>query len=384
MQFTYKNLQHLVFNLRSLIPFLLLFLLLGCARFQRVPAYEIIAADIQVAEEEGEGLEIVLASFSEDFVYGDLIAEDSIAEDLAEDFIEDPASPPRFALVPGNARPGEPVTIGFSYNFEADRDFHAVLLDSRQRRIARALFFFTGWRDEDQEVRTAILAVPSTALIGDAFIRIESGGYVIRDIPFTIDHRVFHSETIALDQANTALRTTVDPRRALESQQLWAILNRTGREILHMAPFERPLDERWTRRTSMFGSRRVFLYVDGTSDTAIHAGVDYGVPTGTEIWASAGGRVVFARNRLITGNSVIIEHLPGVYSLYYHLDTIAVTEGSLITTGTYLGRSGATGLATGPHLHWEIRVSGENADPDAFLTRTLLDKNYIISRLIEY
>ena len=335
---------------------LLLLLLLGCARFQTAPSYELVVEPL---------------------------AEEYLIEELIEEIVEIRVAEPRFVIIPTNARPGEPVTIGFSYNFGSiQRDFQAVLMDHRNRRIARASFFETSWRAGEQEVLVAVMAVPSTALIGEAFISVESSGNIIQEIPFRINHREFRSETIALDQSNTALRTTPDPRRTHEAQQLWAILNRTGREIFHFGPFERPVTS--TRRTSIFGSRRVFEYVDGTSDTAIHAGVDYGVPTGTEVRASGVGRVVLARNRLITGNSVILEHLPGLYSLYYHLDSIAVSEGSIVDAGTLLGRSGATGLATGPHLHWEIRVSGENADPDAFLSRPILDKNTIIDKLTAY
>jgi murein DD-endopeptidase MepM/ murein hydrolase activator NlpD len=85
--------------------------------------------------------------------------------------------------------------------------------------------------------------------------------------------------------------------------------------------------------------------------------------------------------RIVTGNSVVIEHLPGVYSLYYHLDKIEVKEGDIVEAGTLLGLSGATGLATGPHLHWEVRVNGENTDPDVFTTRPILDKSLILSKL---
>jgi len=105
------------------------------------------------------------------------------------------------------------------------------------------------------------------------------------------------------------------------------------------------------------------------------------VPTGTEVFACAPGRVVLARPRIVTGNSVVIEHLPGVYSLYYHLYTIEIREGARVKTGTLLGLSGATGLATGPHLHWEIRVSGENTDPDAFILRPILDKEAIFGKI---
>jgi murein DD-endopeptidase MepM/ murein hydrolase activator NlpD len=63
------------------------------------------------------------------------------------------------------------------------------------------------------------------------------------------------------------------------------------------------------------------------------------------------------------------------------MDSISVREGDLVVTGTILGESGATGLATGPHLHWEIRVAGENTDPDAFTARPLLDKTEISAKL---
>jgi murein DD-endopeptidase MepM/ murein hydrolase activator NlpD len=63
------------------------------------------------------------------------------------------------------------------------------------------------------------------------------------------------------------------------------------------------------------------------------------------------------------------------------MDSIAVNPGDIVEAGALLGKSGSTGLATGPHLHWEIRVSGENADPDAFLARPVLDKNDIIDKL---
>jgi len=105
------------------------------------------------------------------------------------------------------------------------------------------------------------------------------------------------------------------------------------------------------------------------------------VPTGTEVRACAAGKVVLARNRIVTGNSVVIEHLPGLYSLYYHMDSINVPEGIIVEASYPLGMSGSTGLATGPHLHWEIRVSTESADPDAFLARPILDKKDIINRM---
>ena len=104
-------------------------------------------------------------------------------------------------------------------------------------------------------------------------------------------------------------------------------------------------------QTSRFGGRRVYQYPDGRSSSSIHAGVDWRAPTGTPISAPGPGRVALAMDRIVTGKTVVVEHLPGVYSLYFHMDKIAVAEGDMVQTGTRLGDAGATGFATGAHLH---------------------------------
>ena len=288
---------------------------------------------------------------------------------------------PGFALLPSKARPGEPVTIGYSDNFSlpGKRGLQAVLVDPNGKRLIKAAFFSLPREGEEQELKAAIIAIPSTAASGSALIRVESSEGLIGEIPFVIESREFHSETIPLNQANTDLSTLSDPQKTAESERLWAIISHTGTDIYSGGPFTPPVSS--TRRTSFYGSRRIYRYSDGKSDTAIHAGVDYGVPTGTEVRACASGKVVFAGSRIVTGNTVILEHLPGVYSLYYHMDKIAVSAGSGIQSGAVLGESGSTGLATGPHLHWEIRVSTENADPDAFLSRAVLDKKDILNKM---
>ncbi|MCL1835938.1 MAG: M23 family metallopeptidase [Treponema sp.] len=281
----------------------------------------------------------------------------------------------RYAIIPDNPRPGEPVTIGIH---EGGRAQVAVLM-SDGRRLGKAAFFRIPAEGAKQAFWAAILAVPSTAKAGAASVVIEGPAGVVAVIPLNIAGREFASETIELNPSLTAIRTEPDPQKAAESEKLWAILNRTGSEIHSFGTFSPPVQS--TRRTSRFGSRRVYQYSNGSSDVSIHAGVDYGVPKGTAISACAPGRVVFAGYRIVTGNSIIVEHLPGVYSLYYHLDSIEAAEGDLVAAGTLLGQSGATGLATGPHLHWEIRVFGENADPDAFIARPILDKDAILSKI---
>jgi murein DD-endopeptidase MepM/ murein hydrolase activator NlpD len=225
----------------------------------------------------------------------------------------------------------------------------------------------------------AVLPVPSTAKPGAVTVVFEAANGILGEVLIEIGKRDFVSEVIELTPALTGVRTAPDPQKTAESARLQAIINHTGNEILCYGNFTPPVSS--TRRTSFFGDRRVYKYSTGSSDTAIHAGIDYGVPKGTVVNSCGPGKVVLARSRIVTGNSVVIEHLPGVYSLYYHLDKIEIEEGAVVATGTPLGLSGATGLATGPHLHWEIRVSGENSDPDAFIARPILDKEAILSKL---
>jgi murein DD-endopeptidase MepM/ murein hydrolase activator NlpD len=93
--------------------------------------------------------------------------------------------------------------------------------------------------------------------------------------------------------------------------------------------------------------------------------------------------VVLAKERIITGNSVVIEHLPGVFSLYYHLQDIEVQEGQRLFQGQRIGTVGMTGLATGPHLHWELRVSGVAVDPDFFVGRPVIDRTVFSHNIMD-
>jgi len=279
----------------------------------------------------------------------------------------------RYTVIPDNPRPGEPVTIGASVS-----EREARLFVDRQQ-LARSRFFHVPASDGNQGFYAAVITIPSTARPGSAIISLYNEWDLIYEIPITIAPRNFVSEVIELDPVNTGIRTDPNPQRNIEADILWSILSTTGIRIYHTGPFILPVTS--TRRTSFFGDRRVFQYSNGGRDTSIHAGVDFGVPTGTSVIACGAGRVVLAASRIVTGNSVVIEHAPGIYSLYYHLDSISVETGAIVQAGTLLGLSGSTGLSTGPHLHWEVRVSTENTDPDAFVARPVIDKALIISRI---
>jgi peptidoglycan hydrolase-like protein with peptidoglycan-binding domain len=102
----------------------------------------------------------------------------------------------------------------------------------------------------------------------------------------------------------------------------------------------------------------------GPRGNGFHPGLDYPAPTGTGVSAAGRGRVVFAGwDSGGYGNLVVIEHPQGVRSMYAHLSHIGVATGQAVVAGTPVGRVGATGLATGPHLHFELRIGGAAIDP---------------------
>jgi murein DD-endopeptidase MepM/ murein hydrolase activator NlpD len=93
-----------------------------------------------------------------------------------------------------------------------------------------------------------------------------------------------------------------------------------------------------------------------------------------------------ASDREVTGKTLVIEHLPGLYSLYFHLSKIEVEKGAVVDRGSCIALSGSSGMATGPHLHWELRARGEAVDPGYWVKAALLDKTEvttIINGLIE-
>ncbi|MCL2245002.1 MAG: M23 family metallopeptidase [Treponema sp.] len=279
----------------------------------------------------------------------------------------------RYAVVPENPAPGEPVTIGVSGGVKQ------AVLTVNGRALARTAFFYVPAGDEKLTFMAAILTIPNTLNATSAEIRLENENVTMAVIPITISRREFDNEILRLDQALTDIRTDTSPQRTEESNRLWDVLSATGNYVYHTGRFIAPVQA--TRRTSSFAERRIYIYSDGGRGTSIHTGLDYGIPTGTEVVSCGNGKVVLASSMIVAGNAIIIEHAPGIYSLYYHLDKIEVKEGDFVNAGTRIGLSGATGLATGPHLHWDIRINTETTDPDFYLARPIIDKELIISKI---
>jgi murein DD-endopeptidase MepM/ murein hydrolase activator NlpD len=111
--------------------------------------------------------------------------------------------------------------------------------------------------------------------------------------------------------------------------------------------------------TDVYGSRRSY---NGGPATGSHSGVDFGAFTGQPALAAARGRVVLARPLPVRGNMVILDHGAGVLTGYCHLSAFAVDVGQEVAAGQRIGSVGATGLVTGPHLHWEVVAGGRQVD----------------------
>jgi murein DD-endopeptidase MepM/ murein hydrolase activator NlpD len=150
-------------------------------------------------------------------------------------------------------------------------------------------------------------------------------------------------------------------RAARESREIAALYATLTPEAYWVEPFAVPIPGAEGGRN--FGHRRIF----NGEPRAPHSGADLRAATGTEIRAANTGRVVLAKELFFSGNAVFLDHGLGVYSTYLHLSEILVEPGQRVERGELIGRAGATGRVTGPHLHWGVRVLDARVDPFSLL-----------------
>jgi hypothetical protein len=206
----------------------------------------------------------------------------------------------------------------------------------------------------------AVIGVGAGAPVGDhpvaVDLRTASGAPLahlqstvrVIDTPYPIE-----SITVPPDQGNL-----LDPALAQQEVQIRrsAFATFTPRR-LWSGPFLLPVSG---LISSPFGIARSY---NGGPVVSFHGGTDFDVARGTPVIAAAAGRVAYAGPLAIRGNSVIVDHGAGVFSGYHHLSLTSVLVGQNVAAGDLLGYSGASGLATGPHLHWEVIVNGVEVDP---------------------
>ena len=118
------------------------------------------------------------------------------------------------------------------------------------------------------------------------------------------------------------------------------------------------------RLTTEFGETR---YVNDFPTSYRHLGLDIAADEGGEVKAANRGKVVLARSLTLTGNTVMIDHGEGLFSVYHHMRDLSVKTGEIVGRGQKIGAVGTTGFSTGPHLHFMISYYSTNLEPGYFL-----------------
>jgi murein DD-endopeptidase MepM/ murein hydrolase activator NlpD len=173
----------------------------------------------------------------------------------------------------------------------------------------------------------------------------------------------FVTRTLTVDDAYVNPPETVMARINEEAARLTKLWQTASPERLWATPFVAPVPD---PSNSAFGSRSVF---NGEARSP-HTGADFLSPAGEDVKAPSGGVVVLAENLYFSGNTVILDHGLGLYSQFAHFSEIGVKVGDRIEPGHVLGKVGATGRVTGPHLHWAIRLNGARVDPLSLIAAT--------------
>jgi len=241
---------------------------------------------------------------------------------------------------------GDPVFVEVAANGAVD---NLVLRWKRaawpMREIAQGRYEGLIGVDLDDPAGPAVVA--AEGILGGARVRAEA--------EVTISPRKFAVQELTLPKGMAEFDNATLVRIGAEEAELSRRLSRVTPPRWRI-PFLPPVEE---YRPANFGARRV---INGHSRRP-HSAVDIHLPAGTPVRTIADGRVAFAGEQFFGGRSVVIDHGGGVFSVYYHLKEFSVAEGQEIFRGDRIGSVGSTGRATGPHLHFGVRVPGGRVDP---------------------
>ena len=227
--------------------------------------------------------------------------------------------------------------------------------------LGRKLQFFRG---RDGRTWIALAGVDVEAPAGSSQLRVtarlSNGG--VRDLSHAIEIHPAHYRTGSLTVERKFVEPGPEELKQIEADRLLKdeVFAVSANEPLWSASFRAPVT---APPTDSFGTRRMF----NGKLASIHKGMDFRAAAGTPVRAGNSGVVVLARPLYYEGNCVAIDHGLGLFTLYLHLSRIEVQEGQRVATGELLGLSGATGRATGPHLHWGVRWQGAYLDPAKLL-----------------
>lgn len=191
-------------------------------------------------------------------------------------------------------------------------------------------------------------------------MRFEDGAVHEQTVRLPVEATVFPSSSLRVDPRYSSPPPEVLERIRRESELVREMLTTVTPDWRLDAPFQppRPMDV-----TAVFGQARMF---NGELRSR-HTGVDLRGRPGAPVHAAGSGRVAFAGELYFAGNAVYVDHGLGVYTGYFHLSEISVERGQEVRRGALLGRAGATGRVTGPHLHWYLSIDGVALDASSLL-----------------
>ena len=197
--------------------------------------------------------------------------------------------------------------------------------------------------------------IPLIIAVADA----QGRSAVERETLITVIDAAFPTEVVQLDSSNQAL---LDPEILREDQEARTpVMQGVTPERHWSGLFALPAAG---VITSAYGLLRSYNYA---APSEYHTGLDFAGESGAPVLAPNAGVVAWVGQTRRRGNGIILDHGGGVYTGYYHLSEVLVKVGDIVGTGDALGRMGATGLATGPHVHWEVVVYGVTVDPAQWL-----------------
>ena len=169
-------------------------------------------------------------------------------------------------------------------------------------------------------------------------------------MPVTVQTGKFPTERLTVEKQFVQPDPEQQKRAEEDQKKMKVIFDTVTPEVLWKGKFVVPL--KGVSTGGNFGRRRV---LNGEARSP-HAGVDFPAAAGTPVYAAQSGKVVLAENLYYSGNTVVIDHGFGIYTLYAHLSEIEVKAGDPVEASDEIGKVGATGRVTGPHLHWGLTI----------------------------
>lgn len=206
----------------------------------------------------------------------------------------------------------------------------------------------------------ALVGIPLVAAPGSHALRIAQAG-MERTIAFDVAGKTYPEQRLTIKNKRLVDEMTPEDLKRIDAEKAeMAVIKTTWTDQPVDIDFKPPVDG---RLSSLFGLKRFFNNVPRQP----HNGLDIAAPVGTAIKAPAPGTVRGVGNYFFNGNTVFLDHGQGLLSVYVHMNKIDVQIGQAVKRGDKLGEVGATGRATGPHLHWIVYLNQEAVDPALFI-----------------